>query len=533
MRCSRWLACSILSGTLVGLALGLPATADVLEETRAFVKEISKSKRVVVGTRTCLFLDDRFIAEQSGLKRTWHQGKPNPEAAIAPTRPWEKWPHLFGSVLYDPKTKLYRMWYTDVPVWTDRGCVFYAESVDARTWKKPELGLVEIKGSSANNCLFSNAELPNVFLDPNETNPRARFKMLVWRGRFSYKGKTISGHVLYSSEDGIHWDFVGAIDGPEQPEESYPRQVHDTNQIIWDPLAARYLGDYRTFVPHPGRPGWVRELWTPKRPKEIVLSRDGYRRAVGISTSKELLSGWSPIQMALQADGLDDSRVKALGRGPEPDWAELYAMPMFVYGNHYLGMVTLLQLIDSKDTVVGSGDLQLTFSHDGKKWYRHPDRQSLIARSPARLTPVFAACNEPLDMGDEIWIFYTEATGTHAEEGSPAYVRAARWRKDGFVSLDCSDRGSLTTVPLVLDGQELRVNFRAREGGSLRVAILDDQGRPIAGLSTDDCDPFSGDAVAHTTTWHKKAGLSGLAGKPIRLRFELARGQLWSFRFGN
>src|SRR4051794_26921169 len=91
---------------------------------------------LAVGTRACLFLDDRFSAEQAGLKRTWHQGKPNAEPAIMPARRWEKWPHMFGSVLYDPATKLYKMWYTDNPVWTDRGMVFYAESADARIWNK-------------------------------------------------------------------------------------------------------------------------------------------------------------------------------------------------------------------------------------------------------------------------------------------------------------------------------------------------------------------------------------------------------------
>jgi hypothetical protein len=207
---------------------------------------------MAVGTRTCLFLDDRFIAEQAGLKRTWHQGRPNAEPAVAATRPWEKWPHLFGSVLYDPKSKLYKMWYTDVPVWTERGAVFYAESADARVWKKPELGLVEVKGSRANNCLLANAELPNVFLDPNETDPQARFKMLVWRGHFPFKGKAVFGHILYASGDGIRWNIIGPTAGPEQPAESFPRQVHDTKLVIWDPLAGRYLGDYRTFVPHRG-----------------------------------------------------------------------------------------------------------------------------------------------------------------------------------------------------------------------------------------------------------------------------------------
>src|SRR5262245_40139970 len=98
---------------------------------------------IAVGTRTCLFLDDRVVAERSGLERTWHQGKPNAEPAVAATRPWEKWPHMFGSALYDPKARLYKIWYQDNPVWEERGGVFYAESADARVWRKPVLGLVE------------------------------------------------------------------------------------------------------------------------------------------------------------------------------------------------------------------------------------------------------------------------------------------------------------------------------------------------------------------------------------------------------
>jgi hypothetical protein len=85
---------------------------------------ILASEPVAVGDRTCLFLDDRFIAEQSGLKRIWHQGKPRPEPAIT-----GNWPHMFGSVLYDPQTKLYKMWYEDVA--HGKGWIHYAESKDS------------------------------------------------------------------------------------------------------------------------------------------------------------------------------------------------------------------------------------------------------------------------------------------------------------------------------------------------------------------------------------------------------------------
>lgn len=61
-----------------------------------------------VRTNTCLFLDDHFIAKQSGITRMWHQGKPRPEIAVEEKEPWENWPTLWGSCFYDPKYKVYR-----------------------------------------------------------------------------------------------------------------------------------------------------------------------------------------------------------------------------------------------------------------------------------------------------------------------------------------------------------------------------------------------------------------------------------------
>src|SRR5262249_27469982 len=106
-----------------------------------------------VTTRTCLFLDNRFIAEQAGLTRTWHQGKPM-RVANQSDKAWESWPHLFGSVFFDPKDRLYRMYYEAVnPGGRPPYCILYAESKDGRQWTKPELGLHEVNGSKANNCV--------------------------------------------------------------------------------------------------------------------------------------------------------------------------------------------------------------------------------------------------------------------------------------------------------------------------------------------------------------------------------------------
>ena len=470
---------------------------------------IAATEPLSIGDRTCLFLDDRFIAEQSGLKRTWHQGKPRPEPAITGT-----WPHMFGSVLCDPQVRLYKMWYEDVA--HGKGWIHYAESKDGKAWTKPNLGLVELDGSRSNNILFAHAELPNVFLDPRDPDPRGQFKMALWTSGVSFEGRTISGHVLFRSRDGVRWEPLGPrpeIRAPEGDETAQARTVLDTHEIIWDPLGQRYLGMFRLFPLHPGIPGWFRD-----EKHQMSDGIGGHRRAVGVAFSKSLTNGWSRMTTALRADAKDDEKAAKLSRNEKRDWVEPYIMPVFAYGNHYLGMVSMLYFVDGihgGDTVNGGGDIQFTFSHDGEKWYRQPDRQTFVEPNPAGLVPTYAQCNEPLEIGDELWIYFTEAHSAHPKTGDTSVIRAATWRKDGFVSLDAAGRASVTTPPLVFTGKQLLVNFE----GAVTVTLLDAKGfKP---------QTLEGNSVAQTVAWD----LSSVAGQPLRLQFELEKGRLWSFRF--
>src|SRR5690349_24368747 len=112
---------------ILGFAATVPATDDATATRR-------------VGSRTCLFPDDHFIAEQSGFQRTWHQGKPHPQAIVAETEPSDHWILLHGSCFYDPEAKLYRMYYqsshlpSGVPGISFLDLVCYAESKDGKTW---------------------------------------------------------------------------------------------------------------------------------------------------------------------------------------------------------------------------------------------------------------------------------------------------------------------------------------------------------------------------------------------------------------
>lgn len=477
-----------------------------------------------VGDRACLFLDDHFIAVQAGLTRAWHQGQPRPEVVVKDEgRPWEKWPHMFGSVLYDPEAKLYRMYYESAvqpsrsPPNSFTTFVCYAESADGKTWTKPTLNLWEDLGSKENNIVVHCAELAKVFVDPLEKDPAARLKMFVYlNGQPPLHGGR--GECLLASGDGLKWKFLGGFNKPEYAD---PAQGNFTDSLCFnfDPMQRRYMAFIRTFDKN-----------------KYAELKDGRRRAVGMTFSKEVNKGWSPIVQVLAPDETDDAKVAPFSKDDfKPDWAEHYVMPISVYGNHYLGMLSLLYLVDGAD-INGGGDLQLTFSHDGEKWFRHPERQTLIAPSNAApaLFPTYISGNGPLEIGGELWLYYTEANGAHPiapYEKAVSQIRAAVWRKDGFVSLNAGDSGELTTKPLLFDGNQLVLNVNCAEGGSVRAAILNAGGKPIDGFGLDDCIPLTGDSVRGVMRWKNGADLSVLQGKPILVKLQLARANLYGLRF--
>jgi hypothetical protein len=68
-----------------------------------------------------------------------------------------------------------------------------------------------------------------------------------------------------------------------------------------------------------------------------------------------------------------------------------------------------------------------------------------------------------------------------------------------------------------------------------RVEIQDADAAPIEGYRLEDCDRVhTANTVDRVVTWRGgESDVSELAGKPIRLRFELQFGaRLYAFRFG-
>ena len=502
-------------------------------EAAEFIAERLSAPRVQdVGSRACLFLDDRFVAEQSGLTRTFHPGRPLPEPAIVGDA-WDQWPHLFGSVVFDRQEKLYRMWYSSI-----REGMFYAESRDGRAWTKPKLGLHDFNGSKENNLVMPGVSLPNVILDPHDEDPAGRFKLFAWDHTYynkEPKEDRANGHTLFRSRDGIHWEAIGkGIPGSLMaPDERCANFITpDTNQVIWDPLAKRYLATFRTY---------------PKRWEHGEFEQ-GRRRSIGITTAEKITGPWRPIVTRVVPDEEDDRAAARAMRDVPADWAkwaELYSMPTFTYGNHYIGLLSLIHVARSPDgkmttaNAPGGGDLQLAFSDDGMAWSRPADRPTLVAPSNAAgLHPTYAACSSPLEMGDEIWIYYAEANSSHPTAKDPrSQIRAAAWRKDGFASLATTGDtpGGLTTPALAFTGGELQLNVEVEHGGEVRVEVLGVDGKTHDGYSLIECDPLkAGDEdVARIVSWRGNSDVRSLAGKPVRLRLALKGARLYGFRFSN
>jgi hypothetical protein len=126
----------------------------------------------------------------------------------------------------------------------------------------------------------------------------------------------------------------------------------------------------------------------------------------------------------------------------------------------------------------------------------------------------------------EISLYYSE----HYRHPTNRLVRATV-RTDGFCSLHAGgDSGEVVTKPLIFKGSELVINYATSAAGGIRVEVQDEIGKPIDGFSRDKCPVIYGDDIERAVKW-SGSSLSALAGKPIRLAFEMQDADIYSIRF--
>ena len=89
---------------------------------------------------------------------------------------------------------------------------------------------------------------------------------------------------------------------------------------------------------------------------------------------------------------------------------------------------------------------------------------------------------------------------------------------------------TLTTRPLEFDGYYLFVNVDCPDG-ELRAELLDEKGRVMEPYTLENCEPVQADATLARLQWKGAPMVTAPSGKPVRVRFSLRSGSLYSFWF--
>jgi hypothetical protein len=158
----------------------------------------------------------------------------------------------------------------------------------------------------------------------------------------------------------------------------------------------------------------------------------------------------------------------------------------------------------------------------------------------------------PIRIGDQ-WYFYHGGARNHHDywyagkqhldhdeardpAGNMRYcLGVATLRYEGMSSIDAvrPRLGRLITRPMMTDGRTVRINARCRNGGSIKVAVLDSEHNVLPGRGFEDCVPFTGDAISHTVRWQNGDDFGGERG-PIdfrKLAFLIDEAEIFAFGF--
>ncbi|MDB6079567.1 MAG: hypothetical protein JWO82_3314, partial [Akkermansiaceae bacterium] len=423
--------------------------------------------------------------------------------------------NIYGTVLRDEKTGAFQMWYADA------GHVLYATSTDGIRWVRPILNI-----TGENNLTNLGLHSPSIIRDAFETDPRKRYKAVGnasmgvdeaklqrLKDKFEladwYRDKTHRLYYAAYSADGLRWTI--------EPE---PILLGcDTITLSQDPVTGEYL---------------------------VFHKRQGDPRVVGIrqvflSVSKDL-EHWSEPDPVVVADELDNRAAKKLKGGT---YSEFYNLSAFPYGGQWLGFATHFRRVEPPSALFGNDevngvkrsatgiiDVQLVQSRDGRHWHRCSDRSPVIPLGPHLYDAgsIFGLCNAPVIVGDEMWMYYTAVTTPHGgvpPEKEQSIARAS-WRIDGLASLQAKEKpGTIETHAFIPEGKNLSVNADVGKG-RLRVEVLNADGITIEGYEKESCVIQNQDSVKLAVQWKDAATLP--AGAPIRLRFHLENGDLYSYR---
>ena len=430
-------------------------------------------------------IEDRWMIERFVVPFEKHINNP----VVQKDMHWEGSGPLYGgTVIFDSKDKLFKMWYL---VWDEHSYynklpysynICYSESKDGIEWEKPMLGIFDKRGTMDDNNNFiklGRQKTQGIDVEVNSSAVSADEKYVAIHND--------SGGVFVSySSDGKTFDCSF-----NKPAVLYHSDTH--NNFVYDEVRNRWL----MFV----------------RPRAFAGEglKGVNRRRIAVKESYDLES-WTPEHTVLVPN--------------EGEATDFYGMTVFRLGDLFFGF---LQIYDAgrSDKVFN----ELTWSPDGFQWNRLPlgtkKTPLTLGRENNWDTGQIYLTDKPVLVEDEMWFYYGGNKSNHNIPGTSAIGMAKTKLNRLFGARSLPDTiGRILTRPIKVNG-DLFIN--AESIGAVQVEVISaDNDKPLDGWRAKDCEPFIGDELNKTICWGNKS-LSDLNGTLVRLRFQLKDAALYSF----
>ena len=405
--------------------------------------------------------------------------------------------HYFGSTIRVGDQ--FHMWYIGRvgrhPEWANYegydGRLCYASSRDGIHWTKPELGLVEYQGSTANNLADfpQDIDLPlaAIIHDPEDPDPNRRFK-LAFSPLTSPSGNRRGGLSVAYSPDGLHW-----TPSPNNPLCSVA--FEHAGLIRWN-------GCYFVNGHSVGHPG-------PGRKMETYASYDFEHWTEGSALSMTR----SP---RLEGPDLEDR---------QNIWEEIHmGAGLHSWGNVILGIYGQWHGYPYSDRRYVTIDLGLAISHDAIHFHEPIPGFRFIPSSEERETRLGAG---PALQQGRAWRTWATRRCTGIRSGA-ATARSVWPSGNATASATCSP----TRRAHERSSSPVRLTSRRMDHGSTstcrdwanshrrRVEVVDFQFRPLPGYSGDDAATLRGSGLRVPVRWPSHSSLPA-TDTPLRLKVEV------------
>jgi len=493
-----------------------------------------------IGSRRECFFDDYLVnREESDAQLRLH--KPvRRKLLIRFDRPWEGSEVTFCNVIF--AEGLWRMHYV-----CNHGrekYVCYAESTDGENWVRPDLGMIEYRGSTQNNIIFDVKSLEkfeftgfdnmSVFYDDSENCPKdERYKMVAW-----WQGH--AALICLMGEDGIHFTKSRFMtdDG----------EFDSQNRAFYSHAHGKYFCYYRgehepsaeiTRIDFSYTDRTASALYDPER---FLLREPGagtfsFQRDVRVTESTDFVH-WSK-QRQIECTGAEFQLYNNCVF-PYPRAPHIFIGFPLRYVERKAWTKTYDELCGREDrrTRMNRGarmglavsDGLFMVSHDGYSFTKYdesmfpppPENPESFVYGDGTVTPVLVEVPSEIPGAENEYMMYIRES--YRSTDCSKLVKYTT-RLDGFVSLHAGGTEcGVKTKEFTYSGEELYVNIATSARGYAYFTLK-------SGDETyTSCEIF-GNSVNKRVRFEDDAAVSRLAGKPVTLEMRMFDCDVYSIKF--